>query len=425
MYLSKIVTQGVKYLTRNAAPIVKSAKPTLKSAASIIDDNVMQSNTTALSGIIQRIHDPSAISKTPLYKKSLKKILYNLEDSSLCKNFNILDNYMRKTKEYSVKNIYELLKMPKKQKGFIQYAYAKLVYDKTIQQVRTLQPDELIKLLKKHPEVDSDALSKMFSLFANFKKPSDNITLKELDNLLNNKKLIAELKETTDCTKNLAAPIENINIAKRRIPKYIYHLTNKESYEKMLASGEIKMSKDVNFNGVFAIELPNFFKRWCASDLGKSLIRQTSKYSDRLVLLKIPTEKLKYENLFMRSQDSYFAKQKNLTDIYREAKQNGKDINTMLRSWVDKYCGDDYARHIQGQTPASYAAKFKQNKEPIEYIYKDIIPMNNVEKIGEVSLKNFTHRDENGLFSYDVKNIFLELLKDTPEAKGAELLKRT
>ena len=50
---------------------------------------------------------------------------------------------------------------------------------------------------------------------------------------------------------------------KHKVPRFIYHMTNKTNYESMLRDGFIKTSPDVTLGrGVFATELTNLFKRW-------------------------------------------------------------------------------------------------------------------------------------------------------------------
>ena len=49
---------------------------------------------------------------------------------------------------------------------------------------------------------------------------------------------------------------------KHKVPRFIYHMTNKTNYESMLRDGFIKTSPDVTLGrGVFATELTNLFKR--------------------------------------------------------------------------------------------------------------------------------------------------------------------
>lgn len=49
-----------------------------------------------------------------------------------------------------------------------------------------------------------------------------------------------------------------VHYGKHKIPRYIYHLTNKENWLSILNSGELRTSVDPLFgHGVFATELTN------------------------------------------------------------------------------------------------------------------------------------------------------------------------
>ncbi len=52
-------------------------------------------------------------------------------------------------------------------------------------------------------------------------------------------------------------------IGKHKVPRYIYHITTQKNYRSILNDGLLKTTEDPFCgNGVFAIELINFFKRW-------------------------------------------------------------------------------------------------------------------------------------------------------------------
>ena len=54
-----------------------------------------------------------------------------------------------------------------------------------------------------------------------------------------------------------------IRYGKHKVPRFIYHMTNKENYKKIMESGELRTSQDALFGeGVFTMELDNFFRHW-------------------------------------------------------------------------------------------------------------------------------------------------------------------
>lgn len=398
MQLSRVCTQTIKHLG--------SAKLGRSSTANV-SNNIIESSVTGIGAIARGFE--KTLQKPSLCKRILNTMGNKMNNSSLNINYEFVSELL-KSKKYSMSEIMELVRMlPKNIKRNANHI---LIKDIQSGCNRYLTPQELMKLVKSHPDVDGQALSRLFQL--NSSNPEYCMTLKEIDKLLNNKNLVNKLKEETNCLINKSNNNVITGISNNRVPRYIYHLTSKSAYEQMLATGQIKMSQDVNFQGVFGIELTNFFKRWCSSDLATKLMHQVSKGSKDVVLLKIPTQSLNKENLFIRSQNRYFKEYKSLDDIYVHAKKEGKDVGISLLNWLNKYEGQGYVQHIQGETSATLASKFKQNKEAIEYIYKDTIPMNMVQKVGETTVDTT---------SMNIKELFMSLLKDAPEIKGAELLK--
>ena len=236
----------------------------------------------------------------------------------------------------------------------------------------------------------------------------------------------------------------NINYCgKHKIPRYIYHLTNKTNYEAILKDGLIKTSQP-EFSGysIFATDLTNLFKRWKNDifnfnhSLIQGLINHSLKGEDNIVIIRIPTSGLNKNNLFIRSQNRLNKFTKNpLTEIgIMEAKNDALEFSSSpvgnkdfiefcrksLKDWLEHYKVSNVEHCIYG-TPADRALHYKRKKEAIEYIYREDIPIDKIEKIGEVNIVNLKKS-----YEYDIKkpmrSIFTALLKDTPECKGAELL---
>lgn len=237
---------------------------------------------------------------------------------------------------------------------------------------------------------------------------------------------------------NMVVQIIN-TIGKHKIPRFIYHMTSKRNYESMLCDGIIKTSPDELLgNGVFTSELTNLFKRWrkCKSwgneSLQERLISHVAKGNDEIVILKIPTTKLDADKLVIRSQNKLFnwafsdkAKEafNQISIMGNEDIPNGwlNKIREILKDIIAKQESKKYAQHLTTGAPAKMSGLYKQRKEALEYVYLDNIPISNVEKIGEVNIAELRKSAE-----YDpvrpMRSIFTNLLKGTPEVKGAELL---
>ncbi len=225
--------------------------------------------------------------------------------------------------------------------------------------------------------------------------------------------------------------INPINVGKHKIPKYMYHLTTQRSYESMLRDGFIKTSEDrICGQGVFLIELANFFRCWKTSqdwdstNLQLDLIYQVKKFfSDGLVLLRIPAKNLESDKLKVRSQNRLFSWVKNNEDaLYKIKNSDRGDESSRIRKLVYLTEKDENKTNLFGETPAKDSSLFKKRKEAVEYIYKDDIPIDSVEKIGEIEAA-LTRFFLNNKSQNSVKSIFLELLQGQNERKGAELLK--
>ena len=95
---------------------------------------------------------------------------------------------------------------------------------------------------------------------------------------------------------------------KHKIPRFIYHITSKNNYNKLLSDGTLRMSEDLFCGeGVFASELDNIFKNSARAWEGKSLLEEivkfTNKDSGSIVMLKIPTSSLNMDKLYVCSHN--------------------------------------------------------------------------------------------------------------------------
>ena len=200
----------------------------------------------------------------------------------------------------------------------------------------------------------------------------------------------------------------NQTFAQRKIPRNLYHLTTKENYLSMLKDGFIKTSHDVepssSLEGVFLFDITNFVKRWSSTGLkidflktpltlAKALLLNVAIKNPEIVLLKIPTKNLLKNNLFCRAQIC-------TKNIPLEHEING-DLATNQRHYTRK-------------------------KYPIEYIYQSKIPIEKVEKIGELDTKISIKKTQDiAIYEHlDTLEFFSKLFNNTPEQKNIELAKK-
>ena len=207
------------------------------------------------------------------------------------------------------------------------------------------------------------------------------------------------------------------DIGKHKIPRFLYHITNKKNYESIFKDGFIKQTVNDPCPGVYMVELSNLFKRWSKSpywkvdNLKKKLINHARKNSnDILVMLKIKTSALAKNKLIVRSQDIFF-----------------KEIDKMRRNY--RYMDFDTEEEIKNQfpmifngIPAKNSSLLKKRKQSIEYIYPMNIQTSCVEKIGEINFEELIHSNKYDL-KKEMKSIYSALLKGQPEEKAANLLK--
>lgn len=213
-------------------------------------------------------------------------------------------------------------------------------------------------------------------------------------------------------------------------PEFLYHMTSKKNYEAMLATGKLEQGFD-HYCGkaVFAFDSDNFTKNWnnildsdvCMKD---KLLKQAAKFGDDVVLLKIPTSVLNKDKMFVRSENVVFDKLS--ANIYDKrdiqnfvlTPENRKLMDARITTFGDLFLKRTRelilqnenpltASHLLGETPVEYAPLLDYKGEPVEYLYRDDIPISSVVKLGEVTLsdyKDLSVKDR-------VKNAYLKLFQ--------------
>ena len=197
-------------------------------------------------------------------------------------------------------------------------------------------------------------------------------------------------------------------VGKHKIPRYLYHITSKENYNKIIQSGGITPLEADSFcgTGIFMLELENFFKNWQKikvreQPLIKTLLGQAAHGTKDIVILRIPTSNISTKNLFIRDQKIFFnwhtpeltteantiyeklvSKEKNTTSGFVKFTKLFELKEQARKIWFEKFASFTTKLHMQGKTPASQSNLFKQRKSPIEYIYRERIPAQNIELLG-------------------------------------------
>jgi len=191
-------------------------------------------------------------------------------------------------------------------------------------------------------------------------------------------------------------------IGKRKIPKYLYHLTKSSNLPYIQQQG-LKMGFDDFYgHGVFLFDMANLVKFWNArfgaTTLQQKLIKWTSNYfTDEIALLKIPTESIDKAQLVVRRQDKLFK----LSQKYNEPVD-------MYMAYNKGEIPEELMDHITIGTPARFAHKLDGKKAPLEYIYPDKIDPNKLEVIGRGNVP---------VGRVDFNSVMKSLVKGQPEEK--------
>ncbi len=151
------------------------------------------------------------------------------------------------------------------------------------------------------------------------------------------------------------------------IPEFIYHITSKENYEKILKDGKMKISSfeamGDNCKGIYFVDKDNFLQKWVGrkeielfgdADIGEMLMLWTCKSIDGTVAIKIPTSSLDLSKLRFRP--------------YIQACQEACDT-------MDPDTLKISSKMVKEGLSLSELSKYIDTDEPIEYVYfGDITP---------------------------------------------------
>ena len=243
---------------------------------------------------------------------------------------------------------------------------------------------------------------------------------------------ISSLKYST----NLKADTVQIatKAGKHKIPRYLYHMTSFENYQKILESGSLKCSTNRMPQGVYTLELDSFGKYW-SKDFRNDLCGKMLDDSKKIVMLKIPTKNLEQSKLRIRTQDEVERCKLGL-DVEQELNkwlykpEIPKERKILLDKLLEKYDKKTAFEKYVDMMPKKvlplvkgYDAKmsplFKQRKADLEFVYLDDIPMSEIEVVGSADCKKLFGDDLQ--FGFEArehniaKTVFGNMFKSKPE----------
>ena len=204
----------------------------------------------------------------------------------------------------------------------------------------------------------------------------------------------------------------NVSFSSKKIPRYLYHITTKANAEKIKKSGFIDLSTDYlsGKQGVYLFEMQNFIRQWGGLSSGKNapfLSKKTffeyllrKKPMQKMSILKISTENLDNDKLFIRSQDILF-------DMCQKYQSEYRSRSPILQ---EKF------PHLFNFDKAQNTKRYKSKGHSIEFIYIDKIQMDNVKEIGNGILRLNTCKNK-----YNLLRFLKEILFNTCEAKHLKI----
>lgn len=186
------------------------------------------------------------------------------------------------------------------------------------------------------------------------------------------------------------ANISRKTVGKHKIPRFLYHITTKDNYNKMMQDGYIQISKScTRGQGLYLFEMQNMIKHYKDFDgernLGRLLNQVIANSGNEAVLLRIPVSILDAGKLAIRS--------------------NAGPGRNGMKSSIKAALGDSaLASHL-----------YKQRKVALEYIYPNQLPMDNISVVGSARFKD---TDLDDIDENRALELWKELTKHQPEQKG-------
>ena len=204
----------------------------------------------------------------------------------------------------------------------------------------------------------------------------------------------------------------NVVFSSKKIPRYLYHITTKANAEKIKQSGFIDLTTDYlsRKQGIYLFEMQNFIRQWGGLSGGNNapfLSKKTffeymlrKKTKQNISILKISTENLDANKLFIRSQDILF-------DMCQKYQSEFRSRNPILQEKFPHLFNFDKAKNNK---------RYKAKGHSIEFIYTDKIQIDNVKEIGNGILRTNTCKSK-----YNLLRFLREILSNTGEAKHLKI----
>ncbi len=243
----------------------------------------------------------------------------------------------------------------------------------------------------------------------------------------------------------LAAPLAadtvqlSTQAGKHKIPRYLYHMTSLENYQKILQAGGLQPMGFRMPDGIYMLELDSFGKYWSKgirNDLCDMILR--SGESKQIVMLKIPTKNLNSTKLRIRTQQEIdgakldkmeqIELQEWLSFAYMPEERKALinqlfqkyDKKTALKKYVDMM--PQKFEPITKGYDARLSSLFKQRKADLEFIYTDEIPISKISVVGKADYKDLFgieyYRDELDARERNIaKTIFEKIFNSKPEER--------
>lgn len=231
-----------------------------------------------------------------------------------------------------------------------------------------------------------------------------------------------------------------MQVGKHIVPRYLYHITTTDCYNAIKRTGYIKPHLPNNHYkeaAIFTFDLKNALLRWHQTPMGETsllshLLQQGR--GDNIVILRIPTENLDVNKLRIRGQNWYFnpgnklpkTQINKLREYAKSIEDKGIDIIERF-SMINKFRKELIAKifpkmknHWFEGSPATQAPLFEKCKEPIEYIYSDKIPANEVECLGQADRSKYYENFSGFIKKTNVKPLLLELFEKCKEKIAIE-----
>jgi len=195
---------------------------------------------------------------------------------------------------------------------------------------------------------------------------------------------------------------------KKLLPEFLYHFTTPNNYQTMKKAGKIIPNQEGNtgLNGIFTFDLPNFLNNWGkVQDRGlpldrKLVTRIAQAGNGEIVLLKIPTEGMNPDLCKIRSQNLIFDMYNGVESLPNPYMESMQDL--MIDNFNENYW------HLMKASSLENAKEFVDKGHALEYILDTEIPMDSVQSIGSVNLKDFIDVPYNELVSNILKKLLGE-----------------